>query len=90
LLSASPTNGNAAGEQDVAAEDGALARQHHDQVLGRVGRTQVVQVEANAAEIEALVLLEPMVGIDQRHAGLDPGEEVARALLEPPGSPRRS
>src|SRR5688572_32267413 len=74
---------DAAGEEDVAAEDHALRGHHDDYVIGGMSRTHVSDFEAHAAHFEAFVTFEPTVGGYERHLLVDPGKQVPRALLEP-------
>ena len=73
---------NAPGEQQVAGEQQALFDDEHQQVLGRVRTARVENAEGHAAEAEVGIAFEPDVRTHDPRVLVDPGEQVALALLE--------
>ncbi len=83
LLSASPTKGKRPVKR-MSPEKTTPSCGHDDhEVLGRVRRAEVLDLEAHAPEREGLVAVEPAVRVDERCLAVHPGKEVPCALLAP-------
>ena len=85
-LSALPTNGMRPANSEVAREQHAFLDDEHQQVVGGVRAARVDDAERDAAEAEVGVAVEPDVRPHDARVLVDPGEQVALALLEALGA----